>query len=265
MVIPIRAGKPRLLLLRNERDGRIGETDPPQPGATSPPPPPPPAASPPPPPAPPSVVSVSVEEYERLKRQSEQFAAAEKERQERERQAAIDAGRHQEVINQMRAESEAAQKKAREEADRIKAQADADRQRSETMYKTAMHQRDLATALAGHSFASPHAAQQFQTLVAADAEVRDVNGSFVTVRKSDGKPIGEAVAEMLKDPAYAHWLPPKGTAGAGSTGTATSPPPPPPPTTPANEGERLIAQRRERMLSSSSPLAPVIGMEKGAR
>ncbi len=113
----------------------------------------------------------------------------------------------------------------------------------ERAYKAALLDRELATALAGKPLV-PGAATQLICLWRDAFEVIDDAGSIRVVSR-EGRNVGQAVADRLAGPEFAHFCLPSSRGGTGHRGqsrSATSAPAPPAPRT---LGEAVVHQWRE--------------------
>jgi hypothetical protein len=113
----------------------------------------------------------------------------------------------------------------------------------ERAYKSALRDRELATALVGKPLV-PGAASQLIKLLRDDFEVVDEDGE-IRVLARDGLPVDQAVSARLAGPEFAHFCLPSSRGGTGSKGQNRSAAPPPRPTAPRNLGEAVLIQWRE--------------------
>jgi hypothetical protein len=125
----------------------------------------------------------------------------------------------------------------------------------EGAFKSAVRDRELATALAGRQLVSGAAAQLIK-LWHDEFSVHEERGEF-RVRSQDGRPIAEAVTEMLARAEFAHFCQPSSRGGTAQRGTNVSPAVPAVVVAPRNLGEAVIQQWREaanRPTDGSSPI-----------
>ena len=125
----------------------------------------------------------------------------------------------------------------------------------ERAYKSAVLDRELATALVGKPLV-PGAAAQLIRLWRDAFEVIDDDGT-IRVVSLEGRSVDRAVADRLAGPEFAHFCLPASRGGTGSRGQNRSATPPAAPPSPRTLGEAVIHQWREWTsrdpVSSGSP------------
>lgn len=87
----------------------------------------------------------------------------------------------------------------------------------ETQYRAEKVNSELGNALANRQFASDAAAAQVRQLLAARAELRQVNGVPTVVDRVSGRPLAEAAREALASEEFAHFLAAATRGGSGVT------------------------------------------------
>lgn len=127
----------------------------------------------------------------------------------------------------------------------------------EREFKSALLDRELATSLAGRALV-PGAAGQLIRLWAREFDVCEIDGQFRVMSKA-GKPVAQAVAELLAAPEYSHFCQPTSRGGSATgvvsrtTHSASS-------RAPATLGEAVILQWREIAAGRSEAGPPPIGL-----
>jgi hypothetical protein len=124
----------------------------------------------------------------------------------------------------------------------------------ERAYKSALRDRELATALVGKSLVAG-AASQLIKLWRDDFEVVDEDGE-IRILARDGRGVEQAVAERLAGPEFAHFCLPSSRGGTGARGQNRSASPAPPPAGPRTLGEAVVMQWREAASRSEGPPSP---------
>ncbi len=124
----------------------------------------------------------------------------------------------------------------------------------ERAYKSALRDRELATALVGKPLVAGAASQLIQ-LWRDDFEVVDEGGE-IRVLARDGRGVDRAVADRLAGPEFAHFCLPSSRGGTGARGQNRSATPAPPPAAPRTLGEAVVTQWREAAARSQGPPAP---------
>jgi hypothetical protein len=124
----------------------------------------------------------------------------------------------------------------------------------ERAYKSALRDRELATALVGKSLVAG-AASQLIKLWRDDFEVVDEAGE-IRVLARDGRGVEQAVAERLAGPEFAHFCLPSSRGGTGVRGQNRSASPAPQPPGPRTLGEAVVMQWREAASRSEGPPSP---------
>jgi hypothetical protein len=130
----------------------------------------------------------------------------------------------------------------------------------EQAYKVALRDRDLATALVGRNLL-PGAAAQLVKLWRDDLVVQEGDGEY-RVSARDGRSVGQAVADWLASPEYAHFCPPASRGGiaikganrpsaAGVDGPA-----------PKNLGEAVVMRWHESAARHVGETAAPIGLSR---
>jgi hypothetical protein len=123
--------------------------------------------------------------------------------------------------------------------------------------RSAMRDRELATALAGKPLV-PGAVAQLIKLWRDDFDVYEEGGEYrVTAR--EGRAVGQAVAERLSSPEYAHFCLPSSRGGAGAR-DANRPATAVAGNAPRNLGEAVLVDWRKGAAARSSDLAKPIGL-----
>lgn len=147
----------------------------------------------------------------------------------------------------------------REAVSRLEARAEGLQQ----AYRTAIKERELATALAGRPLVAGGASQLIK-LLRDEVDVVEEDGQFRVVTR-DGKPLARAMGDWLASEEYSHFcrpVPRVGTAvpGAGINRTSGAAP------TPAAPGPRTLGEATvQRWRESSSQAAggtPPIGLHR---
>lgn len=126
-------------------------------------------------------------------------------------------------------------------------------------FKSAVLDRELATALAGRPLV-PGAAAQLIKLWRDEFDVYEEGGTYRVVAR-DGQPVAKAVAERLADAAYSHFSPPSSRGGAAARGsgrTSVSGSP----TSPRTLGEAALQRWREAASIRADPLSSPIGLRR---
>ena len=143
---------------------------------------------------------------------------------------------------------------AREIADRDRKAGDLER-----AYRSALRDREIATALAGKPLVAGAAAQLIQ-LWRDDFDVVD-DGAKVRILARDGRGVEQAVADRLAGPEFAHFCLPNSRGGTGARGQNRSATPAPPPAGPRTLGEAAVVRWRD---ASPAP-GPTQGSAWGRR
>lgn len=143
------------------------------------------------------------------------------------------------------------------EARLVKEIAERERQSAEweRAFKSALRDREIATALAGKPLVSGSAAQLI-TLWREEFSVHEEQGEF-RVCSRDGRPIAQAVTEMLARAEFAHFCQPSSRGGTAQRGTSVGRATPAIAPAPRNLGEAVILQWRETMSRSTDDSAPI--------
>lgn len=126
-------------------------------------------------------------------------------------------------------------------------------------FKSAVLDRELATALAGRPLV-PGAAAQLIKLWRDEFDVYEEGGTFRVVAR-DGQPVAKAVAERLADAAYSHFSPPTSRGGAAARGsgrTSVSGVP----AAPRTLGEAALQRWREAASVRADPSSSPIGLRR---
>ena len=126
-------------------------------------------------------------------------------------------------------------------------------------FKSAVLDRELATALAGRPLV-PGAAAQLIKLWRDEFDVYEEGGTFRVVAR-DGQPVAKAVAERLADAAYAHFSPPTSRGGAAARGTGRTSVSGVP-TAPRTLGEAALQRWREAASVRADPSSGPIGLRR---
>jgi hypothetical protein len=179
---------------------------PPQVGAA------PPASAPPPGPL---TLTLTPQEYEAYLAKGRKLAELERTQQEQELRA------QQERIRLMaeKGEFEKALKETEGKFGEKLTDAEKRYQALESRYLERERSLAISEATAGVEFASPAAATQARQLLELRFEaVRGTDESITVVDRATRRPAKDVAAEWLKTPDAAHFLKPKGGAGAGATG-----------------------------------------------
>jgi hypothetical protein len=121
----------------------------------------------------------------------------------------------------------------------------------ERVYKAALRDRELATALVGKPLV-PGAAAQLIKLWRDDFEVVDEDGE-IRILARDGRGVDQAVADRLNGPDFAHFCLPSSRGGTGARGQNRSASAAPTPAPPKTLGEAVLQRWRE---SASRPQGP---------
>jgi hypothetical protein len=135
--------------------------------------------------------------------------------------------------------------------------AERERQSSEWehAFKSALRDREVATALAGKPLVSGAAAQLIR-LWRDEFSVHEERGEF-HVCSRDGRPIVQAVTEMLASAEFAHFCQPSSRGGVAQRGTSVGPAAPAVVPMPRNLGEAVIQQWRETVSRPSDGSSPI--------
>ncbi len=132
----------------------------------------------------------------------------------------------------------------------------------ERAYKSALRDRELATALVGKPLV-PGAASQLIKLWRDDFEVVDEGGSIRILAK-DGRDVDQAVIDRLAGPDFAHFCLPSSRGGTGARGQNRSASPGPQPAGPRTLGEAVVMQWREAQArSQGGPASAGWGRRRG--
>ena len=131
------------------------------------------------------------------------------------------------------------------DADHSRSLAEAERKATalEQAYKSALLDRELATALVGKPLV-PGAAEQLIRLWRDAFEVVDDDGAIRVVSR-EGRGVGQAVADRLAGPEFAHFCLPTSRGGTGTRGQARGATPQAAPAAPRTLGEAVLHQWRE--------------------
>ncbi len=124
----------------------------------------------------------------------------------------------------------------------------------EQAYKSALLDRELATALVGKPLV-PGAAPQLIKLWRDDFEVVDDDGE-IRILARDGRGVDQAVGERLSGADFAHFCLPSSRGGTGSKGQNRSAEPGPRPAGPKNLGEAVLIHWREAASRPQATLTP---------
>jgi hypothetical protein len=202
-----------------------GQPQPPQPSPAAPQQPPGPGQAPTPPgpaqptatgPAPNALLTLPVDEFQRLMakaRQLDEFEAEkaralEKKEQDRLR-ALAEKGEADKALEQQRTSYE----------DRL----NQERQRANALQSALFNKERTAVlndALFGVDFISADAGRQARKLLEDELETTtDAAGTVLVRQRGTGRPAAEVVKEQVASPAFAHFLKPTNTGGAGASGT----------------------------------------------
>ena len=131
----------------------------------------------------------------------------------------------------------------------------------ERAYKSALLDRELATALAGKPLV-PGAADQLIRLWRDAFEVVDDDGSIRVVSR-EGRSVEQAVADRLAGSEFAHFCLPSSRGGTGQRGQNRSAAPSPTPPAPRTLGEAVIHQwRASSARDQASPGSPGWGRRR---
>ncbi len=127
----------------------------------------------------------------------------------------------------------------------------------ESVYRKALRDRELATALAGKPLVAG-AAVQLIRLWRDDFDVYEESGEY-RVAARDGRTVAQWVADRLGKPDYAHFCLPPSRGGSGAKGLSQSGAPAA--TAPAAKtlGEAVISQWRESAAGRAAPTAGLTG------
>ncbi len=125
----------------------------------------------------------------------------------------------------------------------------------ERAFKSALRDREVATALAGKPLV-PGAATQLISLWRDEFSVHEERGEFCVCSR-DGRPIAQAVTEMLASTEFAHFCQPSSRGGTAQRGTNVGSGNPAVVPSPRNLGEAVILHWRETMNRSSDGTAPI--------
>jgi len=123
----------------------------------------------------------------------------------------------------------------------------------ERAYKSALLDRELATALVGKPLV-PGAAAQLIRLWRDGFEVIDDDGALRVVSK-EGRSVDQAVSDRLSGPEFAHFCLPSSRGGTGQRGQNRAATPSPAPSAPRTLGEAVVNQWREA--ASRNPASAV--------
>jgi hypothetical protein len=130
----------------------------------------------------------------------------------------------------------------------------------ERLCKSAVRDRELATALAGRPLVAG-AAPQLIKLWRDDFDVYEEGGGFRVVSR-DGKPAVQAIDELLGSAEYSHFCLPSSRGGTGARegsrpGGAVTPG-----SAPKNLGEAIVSRWREESATRPNHVAKPIGLRR---
>ena len=125
--------------------------------------------------------------------------------------------------------------------------------------RSAVRDRELATALAGRPLVSG-AASQLLKLLRDDLDVYEEDGGYKVAAK-DGRTVSQAVNQWLASPEFSHFCLPTSRGGTGARG-ANRPVADAAPTGPKNLGEAAVMKWREAAASRPDNLLKPIGLRR---
>jgi hypothetical protein len=143
------------------------------------------------------------------------------------------------------------------ESDYARRLAELDRKAAEweQNYKSALRDREIATALAGRPLV-PGAATQLLKLWRDEFDVIEEDGRPKVVSR-DGRSAERAVTDWLSSPEFAHFRPPSTRGGTALTGAPRDVPPGTGHNVARTLGETLLFKWREATVGLADPAAPV--------
>ena len=130
----------------------------------------------------------------------------------------------------------------------------------ERAYKSALKDRELATALAGKPLV-PGAAAQLVTLWRDEFEVHEVEGEHKVVARN-GRTVGQAVADRLASPDYAHFCRPTTRGGTAQASTGRPTAGGPATAAPRTLGDAIIQRWREAATARPDDGSAPIGLRR---
>jgi len=166
-------------------------------------------------PAPPTVVSVSADEFARLRSSDEALKAFQKQQSEAVAKA------EQERLEALAAKGEAdlLLKELRETNSKLKAEWNEKYTNLESTYHGEKKVAVVATSTSGVQWVSDFARDQALAVINSElTTVKATDGSIQVVHKLTGRPASQCIAEQLASPAFSHFQKATATGGSGSQG-----------------------------------------------
>jgi len=130
----------------------------------------------------------------------------------------------------------------------------------ESVCKSAVRDRELATALAGRTLAAG-AAGQLVKLWRDEFDVFEQDGSY-RVASRDGRSVSQAVGDWLASSEYAHFTLASSRGGSGARDANRPAAPGPGVTLPKNLGEAVVMKWREESVTRPDSLLKPIGLRR---
>ena len=130
----------------------------------------------------------------------------------------------------------------------------------ERICKTAIREREVATALVGKQLVSGAAAQLVK-LWSDDFDVYDENGVY-KVTSRDGRPVSQVVSELLATSEYSHFSIATSRGGTGATGSSRPIDSVTSAASPKNLGEAIIMKWREESATKPDNFLKPIGLRR---
>lgn len=130
----------------------------------------------------------------------------------------------------------------------------------ESLCKSAVRERDLATALAGKPLVAG-AAPQLIKLWREELDVYEEDGLY-KVASRDGRTVAQAVGAWLSSPEYSHFCLPTSKGGTGARDASRPAPGVSAVAAPRNLGEAVVMQWREQAAARPVGLSAPIGLRR---
>lgn len=126
--------------------------------------------------------------------------------------------------------------------------------------RSAVKERELATALAGRPLV-PGAAGQLIRLWRDDLDVSEGESGYEVVAR-DGRTVAQAVSEWLASPEYSHFCQPSSRGGTASRDASRPADRQGAPAAPRNLGEAVVMRWREESTARGESLSRPIGLRR---
>lgn len=163
----------------------------------------------------PATITLPQQQYQALQQAQQLAQQAAEEQRQREFQQLISQNRMGDVIDRIRAGERQAAEQARAEAVQQLQMVQAQQAQQEQAFRSAVLAAQLQQCLIGVPFSSKEAGEQAAFLLANQMDVRQVNGQYAVVRRSDGMPVAQAVQQAMQTPGFLHFLAPQNPGGGG--------------------------------------------------